>query len=345
LRYHLALREAHARWGAQFGERSGWSLPKDYGAPGLEYERLRTGAATSDESYRTRFLVTGTDANEVLGSICAGRADELEEGRAARTVILDGNGEIQDLLLVARTGAIAYLVIGAPAVRDRTLARLQEGIGLQFDCRVDDRTETTCQVSILGPGASAAVDGVVADGLAARLPPMHADAFEFHGFRALVVRAGEYGEDGFTFVTAPAVGLHLLESLREAGVGLCGYAASEAARIESAIPAYDPDLVPGLSPAEADLDLLMDIPGGRERWALTSVLLDGDRAPATGTPLSSGGVRCGELRSVAMCPAVRGVAGLAIVDSRLALPGRELDAAGQRATIVAKPIYRRRRTA
>ena len=50
---------------------------------------------------------------------------------------------------------------------------------------------------------------------------------------------------------APAVAQHVIETLTAGGVRLCGYEAAECARVEGCIPAFDPDLVAGLSPAEA----------------------------------------------------------------------------------------------
>ncbi|MGH2633207.1 MAG: hypothetical protein ACRDG3_07340, partial [Tepidiformaceae bacterium] len=76
-----------------------------------------------DRSQRSRLLVTGTDASVVLGQVFAGYLDELEEARAVRAVALDQQGIIRDVAVVARTGAIAYLVIGEPGQRAETLGR------------------------------------------------------------------------------------------------------------------------------------------------------------------------------------------------------------------------------
>ena len=342
-RYHLALEAMHTAAGARFEDVAGWHVPSEYSA-GFEAEHraLRRGAALIDRSDRSRFIVSGTDAVDVLAAAFAGHVREIEEGRAMRTVALDERGEISDIALIARMGGIAYLVAGEPRSRAATFERLQSAIAADFDARIEDRTETTCLIALAGPTAAATVREHLADALPARLQSLHSVTFEFHGFRAFAVRTSGVGEDGFEFMLAPAVAQHIVETLTGAGVLLAGRRAEDAARVESCIPAFTPDLETGLSPAEADLDLLLDISGGRERWMLSALLLDGDAPAATGTPLLLAGKRVGEVRSSAWSPLLASFAALAGVESAAALPGTELDAGGRRATIVAKPLYRRR---
>lgn len=340
--YHLALRELHADAGAAFDVRSGWSLPMRYGDPLDEYDALRGAAVVLDRSQRSRFMVTGTDAEVVLDAVFEGHVHELEEARATRTVALDPEGRIRDVVLIARTGGIAYLVSGEPTQRHETLARLQRAVGADFDVRIDDRTDTTCLIGIAGPRAAEAVERYLSDQLPPRLPSLHAAAFEFHGFRTLAVRTSDTGEDGFEFVVAPAVAQHIIDTLREARVPLAGFEVQEAARIEACIPAFEPDLAPGLSPAEADLDVLLGLPAGAEGRILSALLIDGDQRPETGAPVALAGRAVGELRSSVWSPGMRSNIGLAIVESAVALPGANLDVGGIPGTIVAKPFYRRR---
>lgn len=339
--YHLALRDVHAAAGGAFATYAGWSLPTSYtsGAP-AEHQALRGSAVLMDRSYRSRFLVTGTDAMEVLNETFAGHIEDLEEGRAMRTARLNGAGQLDDLVLVARTGGIAYLVVGEPSRRAGTLAALRSAVQPDFDARVEDRTESTCLVGIAGPSAAGLVGEHLADALPARIQTLHCVTFQFHGFRGLAIRTSDTGEDGFEFMLAPAVAQHLIETLIPA-VPLAGLQATEIARVEAAIPAYLPDLEPGLSPAEADLDVLLDIEGGVSGRILAGVILEGDPLPP-GTPISADGAPVGELRSCVKSPGLNATIGLGIISSRLAFPGTQLTVGRNPATVVAKPFYRRR---
>ena len=340
--YHLALRETHESLGATFGRRDGWSLPEHYGDQSAEYRAMRSAAALLDRSHRSRFMVTGTDAGDVLAAAFAGHVDELEEGRAMRSVALNDRGEISDLVLIVRTGGIAYLVVGEPGRRTATLVHLQSKAAPDFDVRIEDRTETTCLLGLVGPAAEQTVRTHLAEGLPARLQMLHSATFEFHGFRAVATRTSDVGEDGFELMLAPAVAKHVIETLAGAGLALAGSAAQSCARVESCIPAFAPDLETGLSPAEADIDILLGIPGGRERWTLSAVLVDGETAPPAGTAAHIGAQRVGELRSCLRSSALGAIIGLAVIETGRAMPGTALDLGGIRATIVAKPLYRRR---
>jgi aminomethyltransferase len=340
--YHLALRELHAAAGAVFEVRSGWMQPARYSGLEAEHRAIRTVAAAFDRSARSRFLVSGTDAGELLAATFAGHVDELEEGRAMCTVRLDGSGEIRDLVLIARTGGIAYLVSGEPGQRHETAEALQSSRKPDFDVRIDERTESTCLVGVAGPRAADVFSANLAEALPARLQLLHCVAFEFHGFRALATRTSDVGEDGFELMVAPAVAQHIFETLTAAGVPLAGLHALETARVESCIPAFDPDLETGLSPGEAGLDAVMDVPAGRGRWALSAMMLEAESVPAAGTVVRAEGRRVGELRSVVRSPLLGGAIALAVVERAVAAPGTTLDASGTAATIVAKPFYRRR---
>jgi aminomethyltransferase len=340
--YHLALRELHASAGATLARRHGWALPAHYGDLEREYRALREGAAVADRSHIGRLMVTGTDAGELLARTFASHVDELEEGRAVRSAWLDGRGRIGDLALIARTGGIAYMVEGEPSRRSETLERLREQEGEDWDVRLDDRTESTCLLSLAGPAAAGVVERHLSDALPARLPALGTVAFEFHGFRTLATRTSSTGDDGFEFMLAPAVAQHLLETLVQAGIPLAGDDAWEVARVEACVPAFEPDLEPGLTPAQAGLDLVLDIPGGDQSSILAGVILHADEPLPAGTAVTVDGQVCGQVRSCVRSPGLRATIALAVVDAARALPGTALDAGGVPGTIVAKPFYRRR---
>jgi aminomethyltransferase len=339
--FHLALKDVHAAAGASMARRHGWMLPAHYGDTGREYQALREQAAVADRSHHSRIMVTGTDAGELLAATFAGHLAELEEGRAMRAVWLDDAGRIGDLVLIARTGGIAYLVAGEPARRMETARQLEQAKGADWDVSIDDRTESTCLLALAGPRAAEVVERFLSDALPARLPTMTAAAFEFHGFRTLAMRASTTGDDGFEFMLAPAVAQHLLETLVAAGVQFAGDDAMEVARLEACIPAWEPDLEPGLTPAQADLDVLLDVPGGDQSMILAGAILEGEPV-AAGTTVTIEGRAAGQVRSCVRSPGMKVTIALALLESGRALPGTSLDVSGTAGTIVAKPFYRRR---
>ncbi len=339
--YHLALEGVYRDAGAAFQDLLGWRLPAHFGVPAAEFQTLREAAGIVERSHLSRILITGTDAADVLGAVFSGHVDELEEGRAMRTVALDDEGVIRDLVLILRTGGIAYLVVGEPTQREWTVERLRAAVGADFDVRIEDRTDSTCLIGLQGPHAEGMVRQHLADGLPARVQTMHALTFQFHGFRTLAVRTSDIGEDGYLFMVAPAVALHMIETLRGAGIPLIGETAHEWARVEACVPTYQPDLVTGLTPAEADLDILLGLEAeANPRRVLAALLIEGDAV--TGDKVLLQGRAAGEVRSAVRLPGRDGNYALALMEAAVALPGAQLDVAGNRASIVAKPFLRRR---
>jgi aminomethyltransferase len=339
--YHLALRELHEAAAATFRVESGWSLPAHYGDIEAEYRALRTTAAVMDHSHRSRFIVAGTDAADVLSATFSGHIAELEEGRAMRAVSLRGT-VIDDLVLIARTGGISYVVVGEASRRFATLQRMQDARATDFDVRIDDRTDSTCWIAIAGPGSAQVATAAFGEATASRTRFMQMAAFEFHGFRALAVRTSGIGEDGFELMLAPAVAQHLLTTLAEMGVVFAGSEAYAIARVEACLPAYEPDLAVGLTVAESDLATLLGMDESPSHRLLAAFVLDGDEPVAPGTPAMARGVHAGEVRSCVYSSGLGATIGLAILESASAVPGIELHVAGRRGAVAAKPLFRRR---
>ena len=340
----LALHAVHEALGATFALRGGWRLPETYGDGEDEYARLRAGAVAFDRSDRTRILVSGTDGAIALAAVFGEAAGELEEGRALRAAALDARGRIADLALIARTGGIAWVVMGEPGRGAATLAALEAAAGADHDVAIQDRTATTCLVGLAGPGAADAAARHVHEALPPRLPPMHAAPFEFHGYRALAVRTSSVGEDGFELMVAPPVAEHLLGLLAGAGVGPAGMGAQEIARIEAGVPAFTPDLETGLTPAEAGLSEALGLPPEAPARMLSALLFEGVATPPAGTPALAEGQVAGELRSCARSFALDAAAGLAILNRDRSQPGTAITVGGERALVAQKPLYRRRKT-
>jgi glycine cleavage system aminomethyltransferase T len=102
-------------------------------------------------------------------------------------------------------------------------------------------------------------------------------------------------------------------------------------------------LSPGLSPAEADLDVLLEVPGGRDARILTGLLFDSE-AGRTGDQITADGAPAGELRSLVRSPGLNATIGLGIIEARHSMPGKSVTVGTTGATVVAKPFYRRRAT-
>ncbi len=338
----LTLHDMHAGAGATFAARDGWWLPAHYGDPVAEHRAIREAAAAMDRSFASRLLVTGKKSTELLRRVFGETIADIEESEATRAVTLDEQGAVRDFAVIARTGGASYLVMGEPGQRHETADRLRTATSAEWDARVDDRTETTCMVGLVGPEAASVMSKYLSDGLPDQVPGMHCVAFEALGFRALAIRISDTGEDGFALMLAPGVARHTIESVRAAGVPLVGAIAQTIARVEACIPAFSPDLEVGLNPAEADLAGLVTASSGPVRRMLSALAIDGEIETSTGAPITLGSTTVGEVRSCVRSPLPGSTIALGVVEAHHSLPGTVLEVAGRQARVVTKPFYRRR---
>ena len=323
----LPLRSAHEASGAQFAATNGWNLPQAYsGGEILEYKALREAAAITDRTDRTRLMVTGTDAVDVLDRVFDGHIRELDEGRSMKTFCVDGLGRVSDLITLSRSGGIAYLLEGEAGRSAATRDLLAGASEDDFDFRMDERSETTCSLAIIGPDGGKAVAKFVSPDVPRYLRPGHLLAFEFHGFRSSVTLAQE-ALPRFEFVLAPQVASHLWEAATSAGLAAAGFAATEIVRIEDGRPAWIPDLSGGATPEEAGLR-----PGSSQR-SLKRLLIEGDQPLESGARVELSGATIGQVTSSIWSQKLDGTAALALIESSKATSPLGLRVAGRDATL------------
>jgi len=322
----LPLRAVHEASGAQFEVSHGWNLPKAYErGPGAEYDALRNTAAITERTHYSRLLVTGSDAVDVLDAVLFGHVRELEEDRSMGTFCTDAEGHVSDLVMLNRTGGIAYLVEGEPSRGPATEALLRAAVQADYDVRIDDRTSTTCALEIVGPEAEKAVAAYVSPDLPPYLRPGHLVSFEFHGFRSSVRRAA--GESpSYLFMMAPQVASHLWESATAGGLVAAGTEAVETLRIEDGVPSWAAEFSSGLTPEEANLV------AGTAGRTLVSLSIQGPEPVRRGADVIAEGAEIGYVTSSSPSRRLDGTAALAVIGSSFTTAGVRLSVAGRDAT-------------
>ena len=145
------LHEAQKRAGATFATLDGWQLPQSFGNPLEEYRAARERTALADRSSSGRLRIRGKDALDLLNRLSSNKLIDLAQGEGASTVLTNNKGRIIDLLLVINMGD-ELLVITSPQTPERVI----EWIDLYTfgeDITVEDVTEDTALLSLMGPGA------------------------------------------------------------------------------------------------------------------------------------------------------------------------------------------------
>jgi folate-binding protein YgfZ len=198
-----------------------------------DHELLTERAAIVARPGRAQFVVTGSEAAEFLQGQVTNDVEALAPGEGCYAAFLNPKGKLRCDVRILRVGDELWLdaeEIARPVVR-----WVLERFALGQDVRHEDVTDTRALLSVVGPGARAALDAA---------PPAgeHAHVAGAHGRYA----ATDLGVDVFTADPAAArAALALPEASAEA---------AEVVRIESGRPRLGLDMGSETIPEEAGLN-------------------------------------------------------------------------------------------
>ena len=368
------LHDAHVAAGAAFTGFAGWSMPVRYSGDLAEHHAVRNAAGLFDLSHMAEVLVLGPDAAAALDAALLGELSKVEVGRARYTLLLNGEGGIEDDLVVYRTGEDRFLVVANAANREVVVDRLRDR-AVGFDVEVQDETDDIGLIAIQGPRAQEIVlevGGFAADGgeptearfreLLAGLGNYRFLRGSWEGHPVLIARTGYTGEDGFELYAAPDLLPRLwdvlLETGRGAGLVPAGLAARDTLRLEAGMPLYGHELTALTTPQQAGLGRLVR-PGKAAdyvgRAAVESPEADGDRvlvglrsegrrAGRAGYRVLDGDREVGVVTSGALSPTLGVPVAMAYVDRDAVGADLTIDVRGSRlpATTVELPFTKRK---
>lgn len=121
-----------------------------------------TGTYFCDVSRLGKIRISGESASEFIKVMTTVELRKIETpGEAALALVLDAEGEIIDVIMVARTGQHEYMLISHEATRGELTEWLQahaeikdsEGAPVFEDIKVEDRTASIATFALYGPAA------------------------------------------------------------------------------------------------------------------------------------------------------------------------------------------------
>lgn len=332
----LFLHDAHTAAGAAFAEIHGWSLPRHYGDPGGEYRAAVGDLGVADRSYRGRLAVMGRQPVEMIHGLVTNDvrrppvrvSGDVLAGHGVYAALLTAKGKmITDLRLFWRGSpdAPVLLLDMAAAGYAGALTHLRKFLPPRL-ARVEELTEVTGMLTVLGPRAAAVVSREAA-GLrvdAAELEALGEDEYRVvgpePGSSVLVVRTGDVGVPAFDIIADRGTTAALWDALLRAGARPVGCGVWDTLRIEAGRPAYGADMTEDTLPVEAGIEsraisytkgcytgqevIVRIRDRGHINWKLRGILLGEGPAPAPGTGLFAPGSHraVGRVTSVAQSP-------------------------------------------
>jgi aminomethyltransferase len=368
------LHEVHEAAGAAFTEFAGWTMPVRYAGDLAEHHAVRRAAGLFDLSHMAEITVLGPEAAAALDAALLGELSRTPVGRAKYTLLLNGEGGVEDDLVVYRTGEDRYLVVANAANREVVVDRLRDRV-VGFDAQVQDETDDIGLIAIQGPRSQeillevprfAADDD---DPTEARFRELLAALRNYRFLRAswdghpvLIARTGYTGEDGFELYAAPSLLPRLWNALMDTGRGSglvpAGLASRDTLRLEAGMPLYGHELTALTTPQQAGLGRLVqrakvaDYVGrtaveaqeADRAQVLVGLRADGRRAGRAGYPVLHGDRQVGVVTSGALSPTLGHPIAMAFVDRDAADASLTIDVRGTRlpVTTVPLPFYSRK---
>ena len=245
-----ALYEVQERLGAVFCDVAGWAVAARFAGVNAEYAAARSSVAVADASFRGRIAARGNDTLDLLNRLTTNLVDPLPEAAGRTTVITTGKGRVLDWITVLPWNE-RFLLLTSPE-RRAEVADWIDMFTFEEDTTLEDVTESTAMLSILGPSAESIVEQLFGASTSA-LPTLGSVTAPWRDAEVLVARTNPAGQPGFD-VVVPAASA---EALWDAAIALyatpIGRQALEALRIEARVPRWGAEFTDDNNPLEAGL--------------------------------------------------------------------------------------------
>ncbi|MSQ22703.1 MAG: aminomethyl transferase family protein [Dehalococcoidia bacterium] len=335
------LHNLHHRSGAAFVQLFGWEVAATFGDVAAEYQAARQGAALLDRSYVGRIRITGKDALDLLNRLSSNKVDILPPGMGAGTVLPTSKGRVIDLIHLFATED--HLMMLTSPQTCQQVADWIDTYTFSEEIALDDVTEDTAMVTLLGPDAPALLERLTGMTVA-QLEPYASTHVLIDSVPAILLRTDPAGAPGYDLVTSADQGEALWRALSDlpTGVTPIGEAAYSALRVEGGVPRYGWELSEEVNPWEVNLrqfisftkgcytgqEVILRLYNYKKIQRQLVALAFSSAGVEEGATLRQGDKEAGKITSVVRHPVTGRTIGLAIVRSAFAAPGSELEVVG-----------------
>lgn len=345
------LHSRHIEAGAVMSPFGGFDMPIEYAGIVEEHEAVRRRVGMFDVSHMGEVTVEGPDAERFVNHIFTNDVSHLTDGAIQYGMMLyDDGGTVDDLLVYRQSPQRFLLVINASNI-DKDVAWIMSHTD-GFDVRVNNVSDIWAEIAIQGPEAESTLRDVLG---------IDASSLGFYTFLTLpdgsiVSRTGYTGEDGFELYTTPAAADDAWMRLLDAGVQPCGLGCRDTLRFEAGLPLYGDELSEEITPVMAGLGIFVKLDKtdfiGRDAIAtqkaegparkIVGLEIEGPAIARHGYEvMDSEGNTIGTVTTGYRSISLGRNLAMALVDSRYAALGTELQVRVRRKTFPAKVIKKR----
>ncbi len=335
------LYEIHRSLGGKLIDFGGWELPVQYSGIIEEHQGVRTTAGLFDVSHMGEITVKGKDAEGFLQKLVTNDISKAKDFQVVYSPVCYPDGGIVDDLLVYKYDSGNYLLVVNASNTDKDFTWILENA--EGEVELENVSEAYAQIAVQGPRAEAVLQKLTDFDLAGIRFYHFNPEIILAGVNTMVSRTGYTSEDGFEiyFPSEHAVRLwgKLMEAGREDGLLPAGLGARDTLRFEAALPLYGQEISGDISPLEAGLGkfVKLDKAGFIGKEALEGQKEKGvqrklvgfemlDRGiPRSHYDVQADGISIGFVTTGSYSPTLEKNIGMALIDSRYAAEGNEID--------------------
>lgn len=347
------LYDKHVALGALISPFGGFDMPIQYTSIEDEHRAVRTACGVFDVSHMGEVTVKGKDAERYVNHIFTNDVRTLQAGGILYGMMCYPDGGTVDDLLVYKMGDEDFFLVINAANIDKDWEWIKQNAE-GYDVQLQNRSDDYGQLAVQGPDAESIVEGVLG---------IKCSELTFYTFKTvgdvIISRTGYTGEDGFEIYGSHDYIRECWDKLMATGNRCkpCGLGCRDTLRFEVGLPLYGDELSAEISPVMSGLSMFckFDKPEFIGRDALLKQKTEGvgrkvvgielaDKAiPRHGYVVLKDGEKIGEVTTGYHTLSTDKSVCMALIDSRFAKLGTELDIQIRRktfkGTVVKKRFY------
>ena len=247
-------------------DREGWSARHWSPLIAAEHLATREGVSLFDLTPFTKLEIKGTRCLSFLQHLAANQMDQLL-GRITYTALLNRNAGIECDLTVTRLEEQRFLIIAGAGTGMHDLAWIRSQLSGREGVQLTDLTSAYCCLGLWGPASRDLLQSVCENDLSnPAFPYLTAQSIYVDQVPVMALRISYVGELGWELYAPTEYGLHLWDTLWEAGSSLglaaAGGGAFESLRLEKGYRFWGNDIHSENNPIEAGLDFAVRMSKG-----------------------------------------------------------------------------------
>src|SRR5690554_2442867 len=251
----IALLKVHEELGAKMVDYAGFKMPIQYAGLSQEHMAVRESVGIFDVSHMGEFIVSGSEALDLIQKISTNDASKLEVGKIQYSCMPNGKGGIVDDLLIYKLKDNEYMLVVNASNTQKAWDWIEKNNN--FNAQVKDISSQTSLLAVQGPKSVELLQELTKVKLAEVKYYTFIEGTIAGVDNVLISATGYTGEKGFELYFdnehAEKIWNAIIKAGEPYGIQPAGLGARDTLRLEKGFCLYGNDIDDTTSPFEAGL--------------------------------------------------------------------------------------------